>query len=104
MKQIALDVTYKRNNKTPIFQIVIAYQIHLNLKKMLKISCEKFCEFQPWWEICLQVAIEAQRCIMNRAETKVDLLAISALKQLEEATKRSNLRPPGIKFSILSDW
>jgi hypothetical protein len=51
--------------------------------------------------ILCQGAIEVKRFLMNRDENRVDQLAISALVQIEEATKRLRSQPPtelGIQF------
>jgi hypothetical protein len=45
--------------------------------------------------ICLcQGAIETKKYLMSKAEQRVDILAVSALKQIEEATKRLHTENP----------
>jgi hypothetical protein len=51
--------------------------------------------------ILCQGAIEVKRFLMNRDENRVDQLAVSALVQIEEATKRLRSQPPtelGVQF------
>ena len=43
-----------------------------------------------------QLAIETKKYFMSRAEQRVDHLAVSALKQIEEANKRLNSENPQV--------
>ncbi len=49
MKQISyeVDFTYNENNKITIFLGVRASEIHLEVTKILRICCKKFCEYGP---------------------------------------------------------
>jgi len=55
--------------------------------------------------IACQLAIETKRCLVRRAETRADLQALSALKQMEEATKKLNVQPPlELRIGVKEAW